>query len=325
MPWPVPSEALRTARDFAPQVVHAQSPFVSGLMARRTAQHAGARLAFTHHTRFGNYRHYLGPLAGVAEGTLNAYLGDFWAGCAAIVAPGTTLADEIGLRLGQRRRHRPLVRVIPTGVDVAALQALTPGDLRTRFDFPADAVIVACHGRLAVEKNVAVLMDAFALASASDPRLRLILIGDGPAAATLAARAEEPDLAGRVALPGRMPRLEALAAVAGADIFAFASQTETQGLVLAEGLTVGLPVVALSGPGVEDSVRDGVDGVVVRPAASGADPARALGEAIAVLAGDPERRTATARAARQGAQRFDVARRIDETVALYRQLLGLAG
>ena len=323
MPWPVPSEALRMARDFAPQVVHAQSPFVSGLMARRTAQHTGARLVFTHHTRFGDYRHYLGPLAGVAEGTLNAYLGDFWAGCAAIVAPGSTLADEINQRLGARRR--PLVRVIPTGVDVAALQALTAGDLRARFGFPADAVIVACHGRLAVEKNVAVLMDAFALASAGDPRLRLVLIGDGPAAAAMATRAEEPDLAGRIALPGRMPRLEALAAVAGADIFAFASQTETQGLVLAEGLTVGLPVVALAGPGVEDSVRDGVDGIVVRPAAPGADPARALGEAIAALAGDPERRTALARSARQGAQRFDVARRIDETVALYRQLLGRAG
>ncbi len=87
-------------------------------MARRTAQHTGARLVFTHHTRFGDYRHYLGPLAGVAEGTLNAYLGDFWAGCAAVVAPGSTLAQEIRHRLGPRRR--PLVRVIPTGVDVGA-------------------------------------------------------------------------------------------------------------------------------------------------------------------------------------------------------------
>jgi 1,2-diacylglycerol 3-alpha-glucosyltransferase len=154
--------------------------------------------------------------------------------------------------------------------------------------------------------------------------LRVVLIGDGPAAATVAARAGEPDLTGRVAHPGRMPRLEALAAVAGADLFAFASQTETQGLVLAEGLSLGLPVVALAGPGVEDSVRDGVDGVVVRPAA-GDDPARALGQAIATLASDPQRRAAMAGAARQGAQRFDVARRIEETVALYRQLLGAAG
>ena len=153
MPWPLPSDALRAARDFAPEIVHAQSPFVSGLMARRTAQRTGARLVFTHHTRFGDYRHYLGPLAGVAEGTLNAYLGDFWAGCAAIVAPGSTLAAEIRQRLGPRRR--PLVRVIPTGVDVRALQALTPRDLRAAYGWPPDSVIVASHGRLAEEKNVA--------------------------------------------------------------------------------------------------------------------------------------------------------------------------
>jgi 1,2-diacylglycerol 3-alpha-glucosyltransferase len=319
MPLPVPSDALRAARDFAPEIVHAQSPFVSGLMARRTVQRTGARLVFTHHTRFGDYRHYLGPLADVAEGTLNAYLGDYWAGCAAVVAPGSSLAAEIRERLRQGRR--PLVRVIPTGVDVGALRALTPRDLRAAYGWPSDTVTVASHGRLAAEKNVALLVEAFAAAASSDPRLRLVLIGDGPAAEAIAARAAAPDLAGRVALPGRMPRLEALSAVAGADLFAFASQTETQGLVLAEALAVGLPVVALTGPGVEDSVRDGIDGVLVRPAAPG-DTTHDLAEAIAALAGDPARRDAKATLARVGAERFDVARRIDEMVALYRELLG---
>jgi glycosyltransferase involved in cell wall biosynthesis len=319
MPWPFPSDALRAARDFAPQIVHAQSPFVSGLMARRTAQRTGARLVFTHHTRFGDYRHYLGPLAGVADGTLNAYLGDFWAGCAAIVAPGSTLAEEIRRRLGDRRR--PLVRVIPTGVDVAALQGLVPRDLRLDHGWPAEAVIVASHGRLAEEKNVAVLLAAAATAGGRERRLRLLLVGDGPARQLVEARARAPELAGRVALPGRLPRLEALAAVAGADLFAFASQTETQGLVLAEALTLGLPVVALAGPGVEDSVRDEVDGVVVKPPSSGGDPAVALGDAIATLAADERRRAVMAAAAREGAARFDVARRIEEVEALYRELL----
>jgi 1,2-diacylglycerol 3-alpha-glucosyltransferase len=318
MPWPVPSDGLRAARDFGPEIIHAQSPFVSGLMARRTAQRTGAQMVFTHHTRFGDYRHYLGPLAAVAEGTLNAYLGDFWAGCAAIVAPGSTLAAEISQRMGRRRR--PLVRVIPTGIDVGALQAVTSRDLRATHGWPSDAVVVASHGRLAAEKNVALLVEAFAAAASNNPRLRLVLIGDGPAAAAIAARAAAPDLAGRVALAGRMPRREALAAVAGADLFAFASQTETQGLVLAEALAVGLPVVALAGPGVDDSVRDGVDGMLVRPAATD-DATHLLGEAIATLAGDPARRGAMATLAREGAERFDVVRRIDEVVALYRQLL----
>jgi glycosyltransferase involved in cell wall biosynthesis len=319
MPWPFPSDAVRAARDFAPQIVHAQSPFVAGLMARRTAQRTGARLAFTHHTRFADYRHYLGPLAGLAEGTLNAYLGDFWAGCAAIVAPGSKLADEIRHRLGGRRR--PLVRVIPTGVDVEALQALVPRDLRGEHGWPPDAVVVASHGRLATEKNVGVLLDAFAVAAGRDARLRLLLVGDGPARGATEARAAASDLAGRVALTGRLPRVEALTAVAGGDLFAFASQTETQGLVLAEALAVGLPVVALAGPGIEDSVRDGLDGLVIRAPAPDGDGARALGEGIARLAGDEQQRLAMANAARTGAARFDVTRRIDEVVALYRELL----
>src|SRR6187397_2251723 len=68
-------------------VVHAHSPFVTGLLARRLARASGAPLAFTHHTRFADYRHYLGPLAGPGAAATDAYLKSYWAGCAAIVAP----------------------------------------------------------------------------------------------------------------------------------------------------------------------------------------------------------------------------------------------
>ena len=75
------------------------------------------------------------------------------------------------------------MRVIPTGVDVgSARRRLTPRDLRAAYGWPPDAVIVASHGRLAAEKNVAVLVEAFAVAASRDPRLRLLLVGDGPAA-----------------------------------------------------------------------------------------------------------------------------------------------
>ena len=60
MPWPNPwSGALRAATAFAPDVVHAHSPFVTGLLAVRLARAADAPLVFTHHTRFTDYRHYL--------------------------------------------------------------------------------------------------------------------------------------------------------------------------------------------------------------------------------------------------------------------------
>ncbi len=318
IPMPVPSDALRRAREFAPDVVHAQSPFVSGLMARRLAQRRGIPLVFTHHTRFADYRHYLGPLARPGAAAMEVYLRDFWGGCAAVVAPGSRLAGEIRQRLGAR--PRPPVRVIPTGVDVEAIRALPVGDLRERFGWSRDSVVAVTVGRLAAEKSIALLVDAFARAAASDERLRLLVVGSGPAEAGLRERVAAPDLSGRVALTGRLPRMAALALAKGGDLFAFASRTETQGLVLAEALAAGLPVVALAGPGVEDSVRDGVDGIVVRGTGNG-ELGAGLADAIASLAADPERRRRLASAAAADAARFDASSRVGEMVDLYRELL----
>jgi glycosyltransferase involved in cell wall biosynthesis len=318
MPLPLPSDALRRARAFAPGVVHAQSPFVSGLMARRLAQRSGAPLVFTHHTRFGDYSHYLGPLMRPGATAVRAYLRDFWGGCAAIVAPGTELAAEIRAALGPRRAGD--VRVIPTGIDVGAIRSLAPIDPRPRFGWPADAVVVVSVGRLAAEKSVALLMEAFAGAAGREPRLRLLLVGGGPAERALRERAAAPDLAGRVGLTGRVPRTQALGLARGADLFAFASRTETQGLVLAEALAAGLPVVAIDGPGVGDSVRDGVDAVVV-PSGPEGEVALRLAEAVLELGRDEARRSGMSAAAIAGSERFDLPRRIGEMVGLYRELL----
>jgi 1,2-diacylglycerol 3-alpha-glucosyltransferase len=317
IPSPIPSAALDAAIEFAPQIVHAQSPFTSGVMARRVARRK-APLVFTHHTRFGDYRHYLGPLAIPGSVLMDAYLRRYWRRCAAIVAPGNELAREIVERLG--RPLRPIVRTIPTGIEVAELADLPAVDPRPLAGWPPDSVVVAALGRLAPEKSVDLLMEAFAEVARSDALARLLVVGSGPSEAPLRRRAGETDLAGRVHLTGQRPRREALALVKGADLFMAASRTETQGLVLAEALAVGLPVVALDGPGVSDSVRDGVDGFIV-PADPAAERRARLAEAVRGLCLDPDRRASLSATALAGADRFSVAARIGEVVALYRELL----
>lgn len=318
MPWPLPwSSGLDAARAHRPQLVHAHSPFVTGLMARRLARAFHAPLVFTHHTRYGHYAHYAGPVARFAGWGVDEYVERFWRACAAVIAPSTDLAAEIQAHAPQRR-----VEVIPTGVDVAGLAALQPVDPRPLAGWPDDAVVAASLGRLAPEKSPETLLEAIAVARQKAPMLRLLLIGGGPSEAELRRRAAAADLAGRVAFTGALPRREALARLAGADLFVFASQTETQGLVLAEALSVGLPAVALDGPGVRDSVRDGVDGRVVAGGPTGEHVAR-LAQEIASVAIDDAARHALAAQARAGADRFSVERRVDETEALYRSLLAL--
>jgi 1,2-diacylglycerol 3-alpha-glucosyltransferase len=316
MPLPIPwAGALREVRAFAPDVIHAHSPFVTGLLARRLARSLDAPLVFTHHTRFADYAHYLGPLAVPGGRLADAYLRGFWRACAAIVAPSEDLAATIRARVGSDRAGR--VHVIPTGVDVAGIRALAAVDPRPGQGWPSDAVVVASLGRLAPEKSPAILFDAVAVAAASVPGLRLLVVGGGPSETELRARAAMPDLAGRVHLTGTLPRPQALARIAGADLFLFTSRTETQGLVLAEALSAGLPAVAVEGPGVSDSVRHGIDGIIV-PAGPADSLVPRLAAAVADLAERRERRSAMAHRARSDAERFAVERRVAEVEALYR-------
>jgi 1,2-diacylglycerol 3-alpha-glucosyltransferase len=320
IPLPVPSAALEAARDFRPDIVHAQSPFVSGLMARRTARALRAPLVFTHHTRFGDYRHYLGPLAAPGAALMSAYLHRFWLGCAAVIAPGTDLAAEITDQIGPGH-VRPLVRTIPTGLDLDWIAGLPQGHPRREAGWtPGVDFVVASVGRLAREKSVDVLLEAFARAAAERPEMRLLLIGAGPLEEMVRGRAQRPDLLGRVFVTGRRPREEAIGLLKACELFAFASHTETQGLVLAEALACGVPVVALEGPGVRDTVRDGIDGIVVpHDPQPGADDR--LASALVSLANDPKRREEMADSAREGASRFALQHRIQEVVELYRETL----
>ncbi|HEX7196255.1 MAG TPA: glycosyltransferase [Candidatus Limnocylindria bacterium] len=320
MPWPNPvAGALSEARGFRPDVVHAHSPFVTGLLARRLAHDAGAPLVFTHHTRFGDYAHYLGPLAAPGRAVTEAYLHGFWRGCAAIVAPSVDLADAIRGALGSAP-SKPTVHVIPTGIDVAGIRGLRAVDPRAAAGWPPDSVVVASLGRLAPEKSPGVLLDALAMAAARVPELRGIVVGGGPSEVEMRARAARSDLTGKVVLTGALPRPEALATIAGADVFLFTSRTETQGLVLAEALSAGLPSVAVDGPGVRDSVRDGVDGLLV-PAEPADSLVERLAATLAALVVDPERRAGMAARARADADRFSEERRVAETEAVYRSLV----
>ena len=318
MPLPNPADpAMAEARRFGAEIVHAHSPFVTGLLARRLARVARRPLVFTHHTRFADYGHYLGPLARPGSFLLRAYLRRFWLSCAAIVAPSTELGEEIRGRLPGHARRR--VVVIPSGIDVEGIRRLRPADPRPAAGWAPDTVVAASLGRLASEKSPLDILNAFGMAVGRRRDLRLIFIGGGPLEADLRRRAQAPTLEGRVHFTGGIPRTQALETLAAADFFVFASQTETQGLVLAEALAAGVPALAVDGPGVRDSVRDGIDGRVL-PAAPAETRTARLAEAMERLAADGPQRASMAQRARDEAGRFALEHRVEQVESLYRAI-----
>lgn len=298
-------ERLVTALDF--DVIHAHHPFLLGSAARRLARRTRRPLVFTYHTRYEKYAHYVPlPLSLVQAAALRISAG-FAAQADAVLAPSAVIRDEL-----HARGVRAPIAVVPTGVD---LNRFRPGDrdaARRSLGVGDTEPLVLYVGRLDREKSVDRVLSAFERVASTIPAARLVMVGHGTEAARLRRIAAGLPVAERIRFLGRRPHDVLAECYQAADVFLFASETETQGLVLAEAAACGVPAVAVNAPGCDEVVRDGDTGILTK-----SDPA-ALAEAVIGLLLDPERRRTMARRARELAERlFDVRLQIDRTMAVY--------
>ena len=300
-----------TARALAPDIVHAQHPFLLGPAARRFARGYGRPLVFTYHTRYEKYAHYV-PLPERLVAALAVRLSCRFAGSAdLVVAP----SERIATTLRERGVTAP-VAVVPTGVP---LDLFRPGDraeARRKLGLPADALLCLYVGRLDREKSVDRIIDAFGSVTDAIAGARLSLVGQGAHETAARRRAEASPARERIWFHGGRDRDTLPLFYRAADLFLFASETETQGLVLAEAHACGLPAVAVRASGVDEVVRDGETGLLTKAAA------REFADAAIGLLLDGERRMAMGRAARAVAEReFSAARQVEAMVGHYGRLL----
>lgn len=307
---PIPHFLNARLRRFDPDVVHSHHPFLLGDTALRLAYEHDLPLVFTHHTLYENYTHYV-PFDSQALKRFVIRLATDYANCCdAVVAPSASLA-----RLLAERGVDVPIATIPTGIDTAACTTGDGPGFRRERGIPEGAYVVGHVGRLAIEKNLDYLGAAVVRALTDDPGRRFLLVGDGPESRMLRQRFERGGVAERVHMTGKLTGRTLYDAYAAMDLFAFASLTETQGMVLAEAMAAGLPVVALDGPGVRDVVRDDDNGRLL-PADTDPDRfADALGEGA-----DPERRARWRGAARASADDLDRRRCAQRVVELYHSL-----
>jgi glycosyltransferase involved in cell wall biosynthesis len=244
--------------EFNVDIVHVHHPFLLGVTGLRVARTHNIPVVFTYHTQYEKYTHYL-PFSERMTAELAVSLSTRFANCCdAVIAPSFDIRETL-----LRRGVKVPIQVIPTGVD---LQRFRGGDrswLRNRYELPAEAPILLFVSRLAREKNVGFLLNAFAKLGGSLPEARLVLVGSGDAEGELATQAQELGVADRTIFAGTLRGRELVCAYKGADLFVFASTSETQGMVVAEAMAGGLPVVAVDAPGVRDIVKDGVNGFLV--------------------------------------------------------------
>ena len=292
--WPLAAALEGRLADFPAELVHAHHPFLLGDTALREGASRGVPVIFTHHTLYERYTHYL-PLHGEVVGDFAAEVATRFANrCAAVVAPSGSVRDLI---VG--RGVTVPVHVIPTGIDTAQLASGDGAKGRAAQGLPAGAAVIGHLGRLAEEKNLAYLAEGMARALGLRRAAWALIVGDGPERAAMERVFAAAGVGERVIFTGKLSGRRLRDACAAMDVFAFASGSETQGLVLAEVMAAGVPVVALDGPGVREMVRDGKNGRLLSRESVAEDFGRVLGEVVRRTAtrarwGEAARRTAAA-------------------------------
>jgi len=294
-------------------LVHTHSPFLLGGMGWWVARSLGRPVLFTYHTRYDEYAHYAPVVGELARPLLGAYVTTYCNVCDFVLAPLPSIAAllrDSGVRVR--------VAVVPSaGIDVAAFASPPSGPqghaaVRGRFGVPPGAPLLVFVGRLAREKNVALLLAALAALPAET---RLLLVGDGPERAALEAQARDAGLAPRTIFAGTQPPAVVAEVLAAADLFVFPSTTETFGLAMIEAMAAGCAVVAVRAAASADLLRDGETGRLVP-----ADPGT-FADAVRDLLSRPARRSAMGGAARAAAADYDQARVTDRLLIVYQALL----
>jgi len=311
LPVPWSHRLCRQIEALQLDIFHAQHPFLLGGTARRLARRAGRPLVFTYHTHYEKYAHYVPLRRSLVECAAMRCSTRFAGRSDLVLAPSRAVRDAL-----RERGVTVPIQVVPTGVP---LRLFVPGDRSraraARGLLPDDPVLLYV-GRLDREKSVELLLDAFEIVAEVLPRARLLLVGQGSHAGELRARTEATTVRDRVSFVGVKPRESLPDYYRAADLFWFASRTETQGLVLAEAAACGLPAVAVAAPGMQEVVADGETGLLIKP-----DPA-ALAEAAIGLLLDPARREAMGARARDLAHRqFDADAQALRVSRLYARLL----
>ncbi|NBD38406.1 MAG: glycosyltransferase [Verrucomicrobia bacterium] len=307
---PEPLRISERMQEFRPDILHSHHPFLLGDSALRVSRRRGIPVVFTHHTLYERYTHYL-PVKLEGMERLASLLATEYANlCDHVIAPSESIA-----RLLRERGVTTPITPLPTGIDPRQFAAGDRERGRSRFDVQGKGPVIGHVGRLAEEKNLRYLATAVLRFLELNHEARFLLVGRGPMEKELRETIRASSAAQRVRFAGALGGKELADAYAAMDAFAFASTSETQGMVLAEAMAAGTPVVALDAPGVREVVEDGYNGRLLPQKSNEADFAMALSTVTGKEAKAPLREHAL-----QTSSRFSRQRCADQLLAVYRDL-----
>ena len=255
---PLPGQLASRLEDFEPEIVHSHFPFIIGSTAMRVAASYEIPLVFTYHTMYERYIHYINAESDHVRTFVKTLTTGYANLCDIVISPSEAV-EHILRERGMATR----MKVIPTGVDIMKFSHGDGTAFRQRYQIPPNGFVAGSVGRLASEKNLLFLTDAVGQFLKMHKKARFLVVGDGPQREELEHFVSENNLKRQVIFTGMLNGQSLIDAYHAMDVFVFSSKSETQGMVLAEAMAAGLPVIALKASGVTDILQDGKNGYML--------------------------------------------------------------
>jgi 1,2-diacylglycerol 3-alpha-glucosyltransferase len=306
MDWLIPNLKL--------DVIHTHHPVLVGQVAATKAVQLKLPLIFTFHTQYREYTHYIPIPQETVQHFLNEAIHDwlksFMQKCQHIIVPSESMLDILQTEFGLDSNYS----VVPTGIDLEPYRQADGTAIREQHGWK-DSFVLISVGRLSKEKNWEFFLRAAAEAMRDLPDLRVALLGNGPHKKNLEKLVKELGIKDKVDFLGEVSFEQVPDYLKAADIFGFASTSETQGLVTMEAMATGLPVVAIDAAGTRDILQDGVQGFMVEI------DLNAFSSAIKQLRGSPRLLLEFSRAAQERAAKFDIFKLSKQMLDIYGQAI----
>lgn len=260
--WPRLVAWARTLGPEAFDVIHVQTPFTAHYAGLRIARQIGAPVVETYHTYFEHYLHHYVPALpeALTRGFARRLTVSQCHAADHVISPSRHMADAL-----RAYGVAAPITILPTGLPASAFAQGDGSSFRARHGIPEGRPVALFVGRVAHEKNIDFLLRMLVDVRRVVPDVLLLIAGEGPAEGYISALIGSLGLHESVQLIGYMDRGQTLRdCYRAADIFVFASRTETQGLVLLEAMAQGTPVVSTAVMGTAD-VLSGMEGATIAP------------------------------------------------------------
>lgn len=305
-----PDRILQKVLSLDVDIVHGFSGGATPSLGLTLAKIKRKPYVFTYNTRWNQYTHYILNGKIIRPKAMEQMVKLYCNVCTHIIAPTEYVKEEL-ISFGVKKP----ITVIPNGVNITKFKPVKNDYLRKKLGLQKTDKIVLCVSRVAKEKSIDFLVKAFARLSKTNKNVYFVIAGDGPERKNLEKLINKLNISNKVIVLGFIPYNDIPQIYNGADVFIFASQTETEGMVVPEAMSSGLPVLAVKDRVFEQFIDSGKDGILVEK------NEKEFNQNLEKLLKDGKLRATIAKNARKKVENFSLDEIAKKFEALYNQLI----